>query len=350
MSTGLKSLVENGTKLWLDSVDPDLIARDRKQGATGATSNPIIVADLVATGRFDEKLDALFRQYDSDDQVAWLMTDHLVRHAQTQFADVYDQTGGNDGYVSFELDPLLEDPELGPPHEARVRQYVDLGKQWSQGQPNRLIKVPATRAGVEAIEQLAAAGVSLNVTLMFTMRQYRAARDAIWRGMQRYGKLDQYKSVYSIFISRMDVYTKKHLPQLSPGAQGTVGILVAKQIWQDNAAFWENKDVSLQQEIVFASTGVKLPNDPADKYVAALVGDGIQTNPPETNEAVESLARSYEQSVDAMPDEAVVREIEREVDMNELERVLMEEGVKKFADPQKKLLERIAARRQQLQT
>lgn len=348
MPAPFRSLIATGTKLWLDSIDPDLLERFRPRGVTGATSNPIIVAGLLETGRFDNKLNDLFERYDVDEQVAWLMTDHLVHHAQKQFQDVFGKTAGNDGYVSFELDPLLEDPAADLAHEARVRQYIDLGQQWSEHQPNRLIKVPATPAGLDALEELAAAGVQLNVTLMFTQRQYEAARDAIWRGVQRFGKLDRYKSVYSIFISRVDVYTAKHVPDLSPAAQGQVGLVNAKRIWADNETFWQGKGLTRQQEIVFASTGTKLPEDPPDKYVRALAGGGIQTNPPETNEAVLSLGRTYKPTVTDMPDPDVLAEIDRLVDMDKLEKVLLEEGVKKFADPQKRLLQTIAHKRQLL--
>ena len=151
-----------------------------------------------------------------------------------------------------------------------------------------MIKVPATPAGLDALEELSAAGVTLNVTLIFTMRQYEAARDAIWRGAQRRKSLDRFKSVYSIFISRVDVYTEKHVPDLSPAAQGQVGIVGAKRIWRANQKFWAARPTPLRQEIVFASTGTKKPEDPPWKYVVALAGSDIQTNPPATNEAVEA--------------------------------------------------------------
>ena len=96
--------------------------------------------------------------------------------------------------------------------------------QESQNNPNRLIKVPATDAGLDALEELAAAGINLNVTLIFSDRQYQIARENIWRGAQRRKSLDNFKSVYSIFVSRVDVYTEKHVPTLSPAAQGMVGI------------------------------------------------------------------------------------------------------------------------------
>ena len=89
---------------------------------------------------------------------------------------------GNDGYVSFELDPLIEDEAAGLDRSERVRRYLELGEKWSAGHKNRMIKVPASAAGLDALEALAAAGVTINVTLMFTERQYQLARDAIWRG------------------------------------------------------------------------------------------------------------------------------------------------------------------------
>ena len=98
-----------------------------------------------------------------------------------------------------------------------MKRYVELGKKWAAGHKNRMIKVPATPAGLEALEGLAAAGMTLNVTLIFTERQYRSARDAIWRGRQQFGKLEHFKSVYSIFVSRVDVYTEQHVPALVAG-------------------------------------------------------------------------------------------------------------------------------------
>src|SRR5262245_60168470 len=110
MASPLQSLIACGTKLWLDSIDPDLVKSNRALGATGATSNPIIIADLIKTGRFDSELIRLMRQGLGDTEVAWRVTDMLVRQAQEVFAPVAQSTKGDDGYVSFELDPLLEDP------------------------------------------------------------------------------------------------------------------------------------------------------------------------------------------------------------------------------------------------
>ena len=280
MTSPLRSLIEAGTKLWLDSIDPDLVRRNRALGATGATSNPIIIGDLIKTGRFDEDLLRLMRDGLKDEEVAWQLTDLLVRQAQKVFLPVWESTHGNDGYVSFELDPLLEDPTLDMPLAERTRTYIELGKKWSAGHTNRMIKVPATPAGLGALEDLAAADVTLNVTLIFSPRQYTAARDGIWRGTQKRASLQSFKSVYSIFVSRVDVYTEQHVPQLSSAAQGLVGIVNAKRIWQMNTQFWADKQLPLKQEMIFASTGTKKPTDKPSKYVEAFAGSDIETNPP----------------------------------------------------------------------
>lgn len=349
----LASLIRTGTKVWLDGVEPDDLRKNRAWGITGATSNPTIVSKIIARGggQFDGRISDLIAQGLDDHQIAWQLNDELVESAQRVFLPVWEQTTGNDGYVSFELDPLIEDEAIGLHHSERVRRYVELGKRWSDGHCNRTIKVPATAAGLDALEALAAAGVTINVTLMFTERQYLAARDAIWRGAQRRKNgLHDFKSVYSIFVSRVDAYTEKHVTDLSPpalhgGAQGMVGIVNAKRIWRENQEFWRDKGLRLQQEIVFASTGVKKVGDPPDKYVAAFAGGDIQTNPPATNQAVEQSSKVYSRHVDQMPPPRIVSEIDKKVDMAEMERVLMEEGIRKFAEPQRALLSLIAQKR-----
>src|SRR5579872_2042707 len=109
MTSPLQSLIACGTKLWLDSIDPELVRRNRALGATGATSNPIIIADLIKTGRFDGLLSQFIREKLDDETIAWRLTDQLVRQAQEVFLPAWEETKGDDGYVSFELDPLLED-------------------------------------------------------------------------------------------------------------------------------------------------------------------------------------------------------------------------------------------------
>src|SRR3954447_23528490 len=144
MATPLETLVACGTKLWLDSVDPAEVDRNLGFGATGATSNPIIISDLLKTGRFNDLLARLIPDTPDDEVLAWKMTDHLVREAQAKFMPAWEKSKGDTGYVSFELDPLLEDlaNPLSPADKAK--RYIELGKKWSAGHKNRMIKVPAT--------------------------------------------------------------------------------------------------------------------------------------------------------------------------------------------------------------
>ncbi len=345
MAHGLASLIACGTRLWLDSVDPDLVRANHAAGATGATSNPVIIADLIKTGRFDHRITDLMAAGHDDTTIAWTLTDELVGHAQSIFRDAWVSSQGNDGWVSFELDPLLEDPGNGLTDDERAEHYVELGRQWSANQSNRMIKVPATPGGIRALEHLAAAGVPLNVTLIFTLRQYEAALDAVWRGARQRPTLDSFKSVYSVFVSRIDVYTEKHVPQLSPAAQGMLAIVNAKRVWAANHAFWSAHPTPLAQEIVFASTGVKQEGVDPCRYVAALAGADIQTNPPATNKAANDPARTFSRQVDVMPPAAVLTELDGTVDMQAMEDRLMAEGIEKFVTPQRTLLSLIAARR-----
>src|SRR5262249_50604150 len=299
--TPLESLVACGTKVWLDSVDPAEVDKNLAYGATGATSNPIIIADLIATGRFDSDLSRFMRESEDDESVAWKMTDLLVRQAQSKFMPAWEKSKGDTGYVSFELDPLLEDPARKIPLAERTKRYIELGKQWAAGHKNRMIKVPATEGGLAALEEMAAAGITLNVTLVFSERQYKIARDSIWRGAQRRKSLGGFKSVYSIFVSRLDVYTEQHVKELSPAAQGMVGIVNAKRIWKLNQEFWVGKNLPLHQEMIFASTGAKKKQDPAWKYVEAFAGSDIETNPPATNDAVQKSGRTITRHIDELP-------------------------------------------------
>src|SRR6478672_4567037 len=171
----LKSLIATGTKVWLDSIDPKEVTRNRQRGITGATSNPIIIADIIKAGGFDEKITKLADQGLDESAIAWQLNDQLVRDAQQVFLPVWEQTKGNDGYVSFEVDPLLEDvtDPHAMPHAQRVKKYVELAKKWSAGHKNRMIKIPATDAGIAAMEDMVANGTTVNVTLIFSERQYK---------------------------------------------------------------------------------------------------------------------------------------------------------------------------------
>ena len=358
--TPLQSLAATGTKLWLDSVDPELIKLNRSQGATGATSNPIIIAGLLEDkknldagkpGRFDADMKTFFDQGLNDEAVAWAMTDKLVKQAQDVFTDVWASTSGDDGWVSFELDPLLEDKAQTKNTAERTEEYIRLGKKWATAHTNRMIKVPATPGGLGAIEELVASGVAVNITLIFSERQYKLAQQAAWRGVQRRSDKQNVKTVYSIFVSRVDVYTEEHVPGLSAEAQGQVGIVNAKRIWKMNKDFWADKGLARKQELIFASTGAKKtaknPNPDPVKYVAAFAGSDIETNPPETNDAVAKTnpPHVFTRLVDQLPPAEVLADIDAKVDNAKMEETLMSEGLAKFADPHKKLIELIGKKR-----
>jgi len=115
-----------------------------------------------------------------------------------------------------------------------------------------------------------------------------------------------------------------------------------------NQAFWSANKTPLKQEIIFASTGTKNPSDPAWKYVAALAGSDIQTNPPSTNDAVSKSNQTFTRQVDVMPSEAILAELDAAVSVAKLEEFLMDEGLSKFATPQKQLLAKIAEKRASL--
>ena len=344
MSQSIQSLIESGTKLWLDSIDPDLVEKSRKMGATGATSNPIIIANILSSGAFDREINELGRRNSDHETIAWMLTDKLVSRAEKVFQPVFEQTGGEDGYVSFELDPLIEDSCLSLSVEERAARYVKEGMRWGKKDSNRLIKVPATPAGLASLKELVANGINVNVTLIFTMRQYHLARQSVWEGAQRRKDLAGFKSVYSIFVSRVDVYTQKHSQQLPSSAQGLVGIVNAKRIWRDNKDFWADKDVTLSQEIVFASTGVKNIKEQPWKYVEAFAGSDIETNPPETNDQVASSGRRFSPQIKELPGELVIQTIDQHIDWQHLEKTLMSEGIEKFIAPQQALLQLISGK------
>ncbi|TWU59913.1 Transaldolase [Rubripirellula tenax] len=348
MTNSIESLIKTGTKLYLDSVDPTEVDKNLSWGAVGATSNPAIISAIVKQGGMDDQIEKLLGEGHDDNAIAWALTDHMVQDAQRKFQSIHEETGGNAGWVSFELDPLLEDPSLNLNEADVVARYLELGKKWAAGHTNRMIKVPATAAGLKALTALAAAGITLNVTLIFTLDQYHAAREAVWKGASQLANRDNFKSVYSIFISRIDVYTASDVPTLTPEAQGMVGILNAKRVWKDNHAFWADKKLPLEQELIFASTGTKNPNDPPQRYVQALAGSDIQTNPPETNQAIADQEIEFTRTVDQMPPQSVQDDIDAKVDIKAMHQTLMAEGVDKFVKPQRALLELIAQKRKQL--
>ena len=342
--TAIKSLLDSGTKLWIDSVDPELVIKNKKFGATGATSNPIIISELVKSGSCDDELKKLRSKSQSPTDLTWNITDWLVSNAESHFVDVFDRTKGNDGYVSFELDPLIEDVHAKTTILEKSNQYVELAKKWSKGHSNRMIKVPATPAGIGSLEEIVALGIPVNVTLIFSKRQYEAARDAVWKGIEKKGLQATSKSVFSIFVSRVDIAAEVIFPSSTVAISGELGIFNARFIWGLNQDFWKDKGCALSQEIVFASTGTKKPTDKPWKYVEALSGSDIQTNPPATNDAVASSQVLFKKGVFTSLSQSMIDDVEKNIRWNALEDQLMREGLEKFCKPQSELIQLVTSR------
>ncbi len=120
MAKSLQSLIDTGTKLYLDSVEPSLVDQNLEWGAVGATSNPAIISSIVKAGGLDSQIESLLSQGHDDEAVAWALTDALVTDAERKFLAIHEKSNGNAGWVSFELDPLLEDPTLGLSDQERT--------------------------------------------------------------------------------------------------------------------------------------------------------------------------------------------------------------------------------------
>ena len=176
------------------------------------------------------------------------------------------------------------------------------------------------------------------------MRQYLAARDAIWRGAGRGtpGRLQECLQHFRLPAGRL--HGEGRAAAFAGGA-GHGGYSQCQADLGRESHFWSGQPTPLQQEIVFASTGTKKPGDKPWKYVEAFAGSDIQTNPPATNEAVRQSGLSFTRQVDKLPPREVVEEIDRLVNMERLEATLMSEGIAKFATPQKSLLALVAEKR-----
>jgi transaldolase len=341
--SALNQLARTGTKIYLDSIAPHLVQRYLDEGAEGATSNPSIIAALVASGNYDDVLADLLLQSPDDRDVAWSFADFLAVEAEQEFMTIWENSEYNEGWVSFEVDPMIESDEYGMTIDERVEAYVAQShRARDAGSPNRMIKIPATRAGLLALTPLAAAGIPLNVTLIFTPNQYELARAAVAEGLERNPNPRDFKSVYSVFVSRIEQYAKVHLPYMSDEATSRLPIANAKQIWLMNQDFWSKHPQRLDQEIVFASTGTKDPADRKWKYVAALAGADIQTIPPDTLAAIEEASPSFRRKIDEPENDEIIDEIERTLDLSHMHKTLLREGMDKFIEAQRNLEAMIA--------
>ena len=358
----LSDLSAAGTAVWLDFVDRKFLAAGGLQklvdedGLTGVTSNPSIFEKAMGHGdAYDESLAAYDR--DHPDAATIDRYEHLaiedIKAAADTLRPVYDRLNGKDGYVSLEVSPYIADDTDATIAEAR--------KLWKAvGKPNLMIKIPGTLAGGPAISATIAAGINVNVTLLFAQSAYQRVAEAYAMGLEervRQGQpIDRIASVASFFVSRIDAAIDKKIDEAgtdqAKALRGKVAIanaklayawyrdFIASDRWQALAA-----KGAQPQRLLWASTGVKDPAYPDTLYVDTLIGfDTVNTMPPATMDAFRDHG-TVDETLTADVDEArrVLAEAERlGLDLDGVTDTLVEEGVASFAKAFDDLLGAIA--------
>ena len=368
MTDSLRQLSEEGVAIWLDDMSRARLATGtladliRDKYVVGATTNPTIFQKAISGSElYDGQLrDLGVRGVDVEEAVRMVTTTD-VRWACDVFRSVYDATDGVDGRVSIEVDPRLAHETERTVAEARQL-------WWLVDRPNLFIKIPATSAGIPAIAQCLSEGISVNVTLIFSLQRYREVMDAFLDGMERARAaghdLTNLASVASFFVSRVDTEVDKRLDKLgSPEAlelKGQAAIANARLAFQAyeetilGAERWKAlADAGGKpQRPLWASTGVKDPAYDDTMYVVELVTRGVVNTMPEaTLEAVadhgvlrgDTIRGEYPSAVATMKGLADIN-----VDMDDVVQVLEVEGVEKFETSWNELLESTNAELQRL--
>jgi transaldolase len=351
----LQALHDAGVSIWLDTLSRDLLesgaftALVEGSAVTGATSNPTIFARAItASDRYDDQLDALTAAGVDDGQerfFAIALDD--VRAAAAILRPAYERSGGDDGFISFECTPDVADDA-----DATVAQALGLWHRLAL--PNVLIKVPATRAGVVAIEELTARGVNVNVTLLFSVERYDEVIEAYLRGLERRVAAGEpvtaIASVASFFVSRIDAEADAVLPPGSP-LRGRVAIANAQRAYaryvsRFSGPRWQAlEDAGARpQRPLWASTGTKDPSYSDVLYVEALIAPGVINTMPEPT--LHAFADHGEIGPPLGPDPSAADEVlaaaaAAGVDLDAITRRLEQAGVRVFCDAYTQLLHRI---------
>lgn len=366
----IDTAVSEGQSIWLDAIDRTWFASDRfsdliaRLRITGLTSNPSIFADAVRAGSaYDEQLKLLQPSGLSPRNLAEELMTSDIRAACDGLREVFDRTGGRDGFVSVEVSPSLANDLHGMCAEAR--RWVDRIQR-----ENLLVKVPGTTAGLAATEELISQGVSVNITLLFSVERYVAAARAYERGLQALreggGDLSSVSSVASFFVSRVDGVIDAELARQAADGhldaneyrrlQGLAGIasaLLALEQFNDLTATtsWRTleRDGAVPQRPLWASTGVKDASYPPTKYVSALIAPGtVTTIPLATLEAAaigDDLPSHRRMTVAEAKD--VVVALERlGISFKDVARRLEDDGVRRFVASEEALLDEVARRAQ----
>lgn len=354
----LQSLSAAGVSIWLDTLSRELLESGRfarfvaESGVSGATSNPTIFAKAITgSDRYDAQLHELADEAVVDLREAFfaLALDD-VRGAAQLLDPVYERSGGRDGFVSFECTP-----DLAHDTDGTIAQALELWERLDA--PNAMIKVPATPAGLGAIEQLTRAGVNVNVTLLFSVARYEQVIDAYLRGLEarvRDGEpLEQIASVASFFVSRIDVKADAQLAPDSPlrGRLAIANARVAYQLYVRSftGGRWEalRRSGARPQRPLWASTATKDPAYSDVVYVEELIGpDVVNTMPEATLHAFADHGR-VARTVDADPAEAqrtLAQAAAAGVDLARVTAELEGEGVQAFCSSYRKLLDCIQSK------
>ena len=345
----LQRLHDAGVSIWLDTLSRELLetgafaALVDEFAVTGATSNPTIFATAITgSDRYDDQLRTLGR--DDLQELFFAVALDDVRRAAQVLLPVHRRTRGGDGYVSFECTPDVADDT-----QATIDQALDLWQRLDL--PNVLIKVPATQAGVGAIEALTARGVNVNVTLLFSVERYEEVMEAYLRGLEHRvaagEPVDEITSVASFFVSRIDTKADAILAPDSP-ARGGVAIANAQHAYGRYLARFAGERWNRLQEHgarpqrpLWASTGTKDPSYSDVLYVERLIAPGvINTMPEKTLRAFAdhgNVGRSLDSDVRAA--HTLLSQAAAEgVDLDTITRELEREGVKSFCDAYDQLL------------
>ncbi|MGP4003675.1 transaldolase [Streptomyces sp. 8N706] len=349
MADALKRLSDEGVAIWLDDLSRRRITSGNlaelidQQHVVGVTTNPSIFQKAISGGDgYEQQLADLAARRVTVEEAVRMITTADVRDAADVLRPVFDATGGRDGRVSIEVDPRLA-------HNARATVAEAKQLAWLVDRPNTFIKIPATRAGLPAITETIGKGISVNVTLIFSLERYRAVMDAYLAGLEKAKAagldLAQIESVASFFVSLVDTEIDKRLDALgTPEAKelrGKAAIANARLAYQayeevfasDRWAALEKAGANRQRPL-WASTGVKDPAYKDTLYVDELVAPGtVNTMPEATLEAVadhgdirgDTVRGTYEQARADLDALATVG-----VSYDDVVQVLEDEGVEKF--------------------
>ncbi len=353
-----------GQSVWIDYLSRDLLhsgglARKMEDDAiTGVTSNPTIFQKAISQGSaYDDQLRDLLEHEDDPKEIFLALAGRDIGEACDLMRGVWDEGRGLRGYVSLEVDPTLAYDTEGTLTEARrLSALVD--------RPNLYVKIPATKPGLPAIEDMIAEGRSINVTLIFSLERHRGVMEAYLRGVERLvdsgGDPGSVSSVASFFVSRVDTEADSRLDAIGghDDLKGRLAIANAKLAYQGwRETFSGDRWVALEakgaskQWCLWASTSTKNPAYRDVMYVEDLIGpETVNTMPEETIEAFQDhgeVALTIEEGLD---DARVLFDslAAAGVDVDDVTRVLEEEGVQKFSDSFAELLTGIRAKRGEL--